>query len=148
MSWIITTIKIISFLFPFLKELFIGKGNNASRKGKVKEPNELLKTIIIVLGCASVALNFYLISRSYSLGRENLELQKQVKEPTPRPVQYPNNTPTPIPRRVIETVEDKPNKNNNPNKKVVTLPPALPPDRENYLKELEEINKIHWPYTQ
>lgn len=134
------------FIFPFLKELFIGKDNNTSRSGKAKprETNYILRQVIILLGCASVALNFYLIGRSYSLGRENLELQKQIKEPTPKPVQYPEDVPAQPPRRPNEVIATTVNKNNNNrNKKVINMPPALPPDRESYLKELEEINKIY-----
>lgn len=147
MSWIITTIKIISFLFPFLKELFSAKSNNTSRKGKVKEPNELLKNIIIVLGCMSLSANFYLLTQVYNLGRENLEFKRQVKEPNPRPVQYPEDRTPNRPHRPHEAVAVEGvrhnNNNNNRNKKAHSPPPVLPPDRENYLKELEEINKIH-----
>lgn len=146
MSWIITTIKIISFLFPFLKELFSAKSNNISRKGKVKEPNELLKNIIIVLGCMSLSANFYLLTQVYNLGRENLEFKRQVKEPNPRPVQYPEDrTPTKShkPHEAVPVDDTRHNNNNNRNKKPPNIPPVLPPDRENYLKELEEINKIH-----
>ena len=145
MSWIITTIKIISFLFPFLKELFIGKTNNASRKGKTKETNELLKTIIIVLGCVSVAANFYLVAQAYNLGRENLELKRQAKETNPRPVQYPEHPSSNTvysPHQIAPSIPTDKN-NNNRNKKPLNIPPVLPPDRENYLKELEEINLIH-----
>lgn len=146
MSWILTTIKIISFLFPFLKELFSTRSNNTSRKGKVKEPNELLKNIIIVLGCISVAANFYLFTQAYNLGRENLELKRQAKETNPRPVQYPeDHSPTKLyrPHEAVPIDTTRHNNDNNRNKKPPNLPPVLPPDRETYLRELEEINQIH-----
>lgn len=148
MSWIITTIKIISFLFPFLKELFIGKDNRSSRGDRLKgkEPNFFIKKAIIVLGCASVAANFYLMTQAYNLGRENLELKRQAKEATPKPLQYPEKDTAltnPHVHAVVIDEDDRYGKNKNRDKKGPFVPPALPPDKQNYLRELEEINNIN-----
>ena len=130
------------FLFPFLKELFIGKDSSVSRKGKIKEPNQLLKQFIIILGCASVALNVYLTGKAFNLGRENLELQKQIKEPNPKPILYPNSPTTKKEQTVVTNYPTPDPDEQSPKKRLVRLPSALPPERESYLKELEAIDKI------
>lgn len=149
MSFILTAIKIISFLFPFLKELFLGKKNNTSRNGNAepdKQSIEFMKLFVIVLGCMSVCLNYYLVTQAYNLGRENLELKKQIREINPKPLQYPEDHKPDKPYKSHSLGTSEPvrhNKNNNRNKKVPSVPPLLPPDRETYLRELEEINKIN-----
>ena len=140
MSSVITTIKIIMFLFPFLKELFIGKDNSASKKGKLGALERIIKSIIIILGCLSVALNVYLVGKVYNLGRQNLELQKQIKDPTPKPVVYPRREYA-IPSNEPHPVTDD-EQNQVPKRKASRPISALPPDRESYLKELESIDKI------
>jgi len=131
------------FLFPFLKELLIG--GNASENNENKKHSRLflfLKKLVIVMGCLSVALNFYLISKVYDLGRENLNLQKQIKEKIPKPMVYPSkNTPKPEIKEVKKEEKPYPADNNKPKKKL-TVPPAVPVDRERFLRQLEDINKI------
>lgn len=139
MSSVITTIKIISFLFPFLKELFIGKDNGTSKNGKIKPANHFLRKVVIIIGCLSVALNFYLLGKAFNLGRENIQLQKQIKDHVPKPTVYPDTEqmidPTPYSH---EPIKD----NHHPKKKALRMPSALPPERESYLKELEAIDQI------
>ena len=131
------------FLFPFLKELLIG--GNTSENNENKKHNRLflfLKKLVIVLGCLSVALNFYLISKVYDLGRENLNLQKQIKEKIPKPMVYPNqNTPKPEIKEVENKEKPYPTDNKKPKRKLI-VPPAVPVDRERFLRQLEDINKI------
>lgn len=134
------------FLFPFLKELFIAKDKNAPTDGSYQDSNSMLKKMILVLGCMSVAANFYLVTKLYVLGRENIELRRQVKDPVPRPVLYPeeNNTPPkPKQKPPVEVILQEPVRNKPPKpKKPPSFYPTLPPDNETYLKELDEINKI------
>lgn len=128
------------FLFPFLKELFLGKDNSASKKGKIGAFERLIKLAIIILGCLSVVLNVHLMSKTYSLGREIVQLQRQVKDPTPKPILYPNKDQGPVTTEKRPEGDEETHK--KPKKKPIRLEPALPPERESYLKELESIDKI------
>jgi hypothetical protein len=139
MSAVITTIKIITFLFPFLKELFIGKDNSASKKGKIGAMERIIKLIVITLGCLSVSLNVYLVGRVYNLGRNNVELQKQIKDNTPKPVVYPKENTVVVSESMPVHINNAPP---SPKKAPVRNISALPPERESYLKELESIDKI------
>lgn len=133
------------FLFPFLKELFITKDKNAPTDGSYQDSNSLLKKMILVLGCMSIAANFYLVTKLYVLGRENIELRRQVKDPAPRPVLYPEDdkAPKPKPKPPVEVILQEPVRNKPPKpKRPPSFSPTLPPDNETYLKELDEINKI------
>lgn len=140
MSSIITTIKIITFLFPFLKELFIGKGNSASKKAKISAFERITKLIAITLGCASIALNVHLTGKAYNLGRQNLTLQKQIKESTPESTLCPRIEQVTMP--ITPTLGPANKQKHPPMEKPVRAIAALPPERESYLKELESINKI------
>lgn len=142
MGTIITIIRMLMYLFPFLKELFIGKDKQQiDRRAKPGTTSVRLKKLIIILGCASVAINFYLIGRVYDLGRQNLLLQKQMNEKLSKPITYPiekpldnqsdkptqttqSDTPTRTPRR-------KPQKENKPTE-----------DRSVLMDELEKLNNI------
>lgn len=140
MSAIITTIKIIMFLFPFLKELFIGKGTPSAKKAKMGSFEKLMKLSVIAIGCFSVALNVYLAGRVYGLGKENLNFQKQIKEFSSKVIDCPKH------RDVIKApmANTSPIENKRPERdeRHFRRGAALPPDRETYIKELERINNI------
>lgn len=147
MSWIIATIKLVSFMFPFLKELFIG---NDKGKEKIQEPNKILKGIIIIFGCISLTINFFLANQSFNLGKENIELRRQLNRPesTNSDSEYTEGPPKKRPKQKESHYtkgkhDNNKNNNNNNNRKAPVVPPVLPPDRESYLKDLEAINKIH-----
>ena len=131
------------FLFPFLKELFIGKNNSDANKNN-SSFFLFIKKLIIVIGCLSFALNFYLFGKVYNLGRENLEYQNQVKEKAPKPIVYPEPTVGKKENIKVTTIgndeqdppEDKKNKQKPPSV------PVIRDDKERLIKKLEEINKI------
>jgi hypothetical protein len=147
MSAIISIIKIIMFLFPFVKEIFVSKdkgGYDRRRKPSVRVT--LVKKIFIVLICFSVVLNYYLLVKVYDLGRKNLVLQKQVKDKANKPIIYPKEEkPLPIPNNTMPPYDDsaveypKPKKPKPPKPKP-TQPPT--PPRDTLLQDLEEISKI------
>ena len=143
MGTLITIVKMIMYLFPFLKELFIGKDKHQiDRRSKSSPGSVVLKKLIIVLGCVSVAINFYLIGKVYDLGRQNLLLQKQMNEKISKPITYPIEKPIdkPIVPQVQEPIEsDTPTreprrKPQKPNKPIE--------DRSTLMNELEKINSI------
>lgn len=141
MGTIITIIRMLMYLFPFLKELFIGKDKQQiDRRAKPGTTSVRLKKLIIILGCASVAINFYLIGRVYDLGRQNLLLQKQMNEKLSKPITYPIEKPLDKPNQSIEPAEAdtpiksprrKPQKENKPIE-----------DRSVLMDELEKLNNI------
>lgn len=131
-------------MLPFLKELFIGSGKG---KGKTEESNRILKGIIIILGCLSLTLNFFLMNQSFNLGKENVELRRQLSRPesSKSESEYTEGPPKKRPKQKGHPPDrGKHDHNNNNNKrKAPMVPPVLPPDRESYLKDLESISKIH-----
>lgn len=143
MSTIIAIIKIIMFLFPFLKELFIGKGKEKGGADQNTSTGSVrTKKIVIMIGCLSVAMNFYLVSKVYNLGRENLILQKQVKEKIPKPMVYPDKNLKKEDESQINIRELDTPKDEDRRKRKIKPPQALPVERDRFLKQLEEINKI------
>lgn len=147
MSTIISIIKIIMFLFPFVKEIFIGKdkgGYDRRRKPSVRVT--LVKKIFILLICLSVVLNYYLLVKVYDLGRKNLILQGQIKDKPNKPIVYPKEDKTiPVPDNTIAPYDDsaveypKPKKPKPPKPKHTETPT---PPRDTLLQDLEEISKI------
>jgi hypothetical protein len=145
MGTIISIIRMLMYLFPFLKELFIGKDKQQiDRRSKPGTTSVRLKKLIIILGCASVAINFYLIGRVYDLGRQNLMLQKQMNEKLSKPITYPIEKPldnqSDKPTQTAETTQSdtptrtsrrKPQKENKPIE-----------DRSVLMDELEKLNNI------
>ena len=134
------------YLFPFLKELFIGKDKNkVDRRAKPDATSVRLKKLIIILGCLSVAINFYLIGKVYDLGRQNLLLQKQMNEKLSKPITYPIekplDKPTDVPTNTKEA--DEPYKETRaPRRKP---PKQTPPveDNSKIIDELEKLNNIN-----
>lgn len=145
MGTIISIIRMLMYLFPFLKELFIGKDKQQiDRRSKPGTTSVRLKKLIIILGCASVAINFYLIGRVYDLGRQNLMLQKQMNEKLSKPITYPIEKPldnqSDKPTQTAESTQSdtparaprrKPQKENKPTE-----------DRSVLMNELEKLNNI------
>ena len=145
MGTIISIIRMLMYLFPFLKELFIGKDKQQiDRRSKPGTTSVRLKKLIIILGCASVAINFYLIGRVYDLGRQNLMLQKQMNEKLSKPITYPIEKPldnqSDKPTQTAESTQSdtptrtsrrKPQKENKPIE-----------DRSVLMNELEKLNNI------
>ena len=70
---LITTIKIISMLYPFLKELLLGKNTNHKEVRR-------LKMALIVFIIVSVLLNFYLLKSSYQLSKHKITNSTKVLE--------------------------------------------------------------------
>lgn len=143
MGTLITIVKMIMYLFPFLKELFIGKDKQQiDRRSKTSPGSIILKKMIIVLGCVSVAINFYLIGKVYDLGRQNLLLQKQMNEKISKPITYPIDKPidkpvTPQAQDPLETdtpAREPRRKPQKPNKPIE--------DRSTLMNELEKLNSI------
>lgn len=70
---LMTTIKIITMLYPFLKELLLGKNSNNKKARKIK-------MALIVLIIISVLLNFYLIKSSYQLSKHKIDNSTKIKQ--------------------------------------------------------------------
>lgn len=149
MGTIISIFKIFLFLFPFVKEVFVKKERpdryerRRTDRRTQKSQLPLLKSFIIVAGCLSVAFNFYVIGKAYTLGKENLQLKKQIKEAKPLPQFTPptqQNCPTlkadQYPPMPPYTPPKYPKKDNKPTH-------APPREDERFLKELQDINKIN-----
>jgi hypothetical protein len=85
-------LKTFTFLFPFIKEMFLGKDNQSNKDtptyaGKIGNARGV-KKLLIGVGCLSVILNIYLIKQIFIIGKENLSLHKKInetKETTPKP---------------------------------------------------------------
>lgn len=153
MGSIIATVKLISFLYPFLKELFIGKDDVTSKGTAVKraETSTFVKSIAIVLGCASVAINVQLINYTYSLAAEISKLKKNDAQE-----KYDSDKGSlpkvPIEEEPAAAIVRRPQQENvrtnnrrNPSKDHRVPEPlaVAPEEEEDYLKQLEGINKIH-----
>lgn len=107
-----TLFKAFWFLFPFIKEIFLGKD-----KGDVPETQSKIaaflakytwfRKAIIAVGCVSVLLNVYLFNRLIALSREHVELTRRppaIHAPVPasappHPPKLPpdKNKPNPAP---------------------------------------------------
>lgn len=93
-------LKILMFLFPFIKELFIGQNEESFKK--------TLKIIFLVIAIGSIWGTFHFMSVSYRLAERNIELKTKVellqtivdsaKIPTPR---APDPTETKHPPVII-----------------------------------------------
>lgn len=135
------------FLFPFIKEIFVGKDRGGyDRRRKPSLRVSLVKRLFIVLICLSVVLNYYLLVKVYDLGRKNLILQQQIKEKNNKPIIYPKEDKTiPVPDDVIPPYEDGVRETRPPRrpKPPKPKPPEQEPtSRDTLLQDLEEINQI------
>ncbi len=150
MGSIITIVKIIMFLFPFIKEVFAQKERDKifvnHREVAIKA---FFKNVIIAAGCLSVVMNFYIVGKVYNLGRENIALKKQIKDNIPKPIIYPKKDVQPTENEVAlpepaieETLEGPIPIKNEDIKKIPKRLPKPSVDKEKFLKELEQINKI------
>jgi hypothetical protein len=74
-------IKTAVFIFPFIKELFLGKAVASSSLSAI--PFTFLKKLTIAIGCASFVTNLFFINRLYSLAAHNVSLTKQLSETKP-----------------------------------------------------------------
>lgn len=78
-------LKIFTLLFPFIKELFLGKEivstdpNAPPTLDTNLSKYRILKKILIAIGCLSVVLNVFLIKQSYIISMENVNLQKTIQ---------------------------------------------------------------------
>lgn len=145
MGTMITIIKTIMFLFPFVKEMFLSKDKRGYDRRRRPSPKiTVVKKIFILLVCFSLVLNYYLIVKVFDLGRKTLELNKRIKEEENKPVIYPKSEekprdkppPDPIPDPVVEAPVEKKNKTKPISKKRTSDP------EDDLLKNLEEIDKI------
>ena len=74
---VVSFIKTAMFLFPFIKELFLGK-NPPRNSTSVSLLVLVLKRMTIALGCFSVAINVYLSNRVYTLAASSLALSREI----------------------------------------------------------------------
>ena len=70
--WII---KVIGFIWPFIKEMILGDKTVAETVHANK-----IKTLLIIIGLLSIFLNFILVQRLVVLGRKHIDQVKQVKK--------------------------------------------------------------------
>ena len=71
-------VKTVIFIFPFIKELFLGKGPPHAQNQPESPMVHLLKRVIIGIGCISVAANAYLGNRLYNLATQYLAISREV----------------------------------------------------------------------
>lgn len=147
MSTIISIIKIIMFLFPFVKELFVGKDKSGyDRRRRPGIRVTVVKKIFILLICLSVVLNYYLMVKVYDLGRKNLLLQKEIKDKANKTIVYPKEEKhIPVPNNTIPPYDDSVVEYPNPKKPKPPKPKPTQtptPPRDTLLQDLEEISKI------
>lgn len=134
MGTIVSMVKIIMFIFPFIKEIVIGKDKGGfDRRKRQGEGFTFIRKVFVLLVCISVVLNYYLFVRVFDLGRKNLELTKQVKEKENAPVVYPTNKPQPQQPTKSPDVVNKP---------VPDRPKKQPDTNTDLLNDLHEINQI------
>lgn len=78
---LIDVIKAIMYIFPFVKELFLGKKDKDGKVTPVGHNSKalnLLKQVLIMMAIVSVAINFILIQRLYAMGTLVVSLKKAV----------------------------------------------------------------------
>lgn len=73
---LIGLIKTALFIFPFVKELFLGK--DASEQTKDSIFTGFMKRLTIGLGVISVVLNIYFIDRLFTLASQQLALNREL----------------------------------------------------------------------
>jgi len=143
---LITLMKIFGFLFPFIKELLLGKEKptNKNELPPLLIKSMFFKKTIIAIGCASVLLNIYLLKQIYVITSKNIELTKQInpketKDLIIRPKELilpPPIVPTqPIPVDIKPPIV-KPTKR----KKTESIPTQNSDD----IDELNRLNKYPW----
>lgn len=142
MGTIISIVKIIMFLFPFVKEVVIGKDKDpVDRRRRPSTVAMLIKKFFILLVCLSLVMNYYLAGRVFDLGKKNIELKKQIADKPKHTVEPTQNKPAPLPHPTTPpspeyTAPKKPKP-----------PKSKPPDmttkpEDDILTDLEEITKI------
>lgn len=72
--------KAFGILFPFVKEIFLGKPSN-QRKKKPPQKNAMLKQIIIALGIVSFLCCIFLVNLLRNYSSENKKLKQQIATP-------------------------------------------------------------------
>lgn len=143
--------KILIFLFPFVKELFVSKDKNKYDTVQKPGPNStFFKMTGMSLVVLSIVMNYYLITKVFKLGRENIALQKELKDKPNKPIVYPK-TPDPVksepvkiaPEAVPPYEKPKP-KDKLRDRKPIEKRPEDPPivDKEKIIDDLEELNII------
>jgi hypothetical protein len=111
-SVLISIIKTILFIFPFVKELLLGK----SPPGSVEPASSnLLKKAVIAVGCAAFVVNLFFIHRLYVLANENRVLTKRLalvsgnSDPASITIPFdrpdPPTTPPPVVRSALALSE-------------------------------------------
>jgi hypothetical protein len=148
MTVIISAFKIFLFLFPFVKEVFVKKERpDRFDRRRVDRRTQrprlgVRQSIIIVMGCMSVAFNFYIVERAYNLGKENILLKKQISEAKSTPPTAPDKAKCPIPK--LDQYPPMPPYTPPKQPKQENKPTHAPPrEDERFLKELQDINKIN-----
>lgn len=141
MGTIISIVKIIMFLFPFVKEIFIGKDNDPiDRRKRPSTFTALIKKFFVLLVCVSLVMNYYLVAKVFDLGKKNLELKKQLTDKPKQSHSLPGEKiptlPTPTAPSVDYTAPKKPKPPKPKPPDVITKP------EDDILLELEEIRNI------
>lgn len=123
--------RVLAFLWPFLKEMFLGDKTLTQavkqRKGRV---------FIIAVIFASICLNFFAIPRLVEISHDYIELKKKYAEAKPvsevKPL--PVKPVVLVAEKSVSTAAPKPN-----------TPPGLPPKRaphDAYLATREHFERI------
>lgn len=125
---LLSTIKIVMFLYPFLRELLIGKYSKDARFRN-------FKLMFVVIALSSLIANYVLIRQVYSLSVTKIEHVKTIKELNEKIKDKPNV----IYPREINSIEQ-----NTPVDKPTPHKPIIPEkDKVVIRKEDDEEDPLH-----
>lgn len=141
MGTLVSIVKVIMFLFPFVKEIFIGKDiDPVDRRKRPSTFTVMLKKFLALLVCVSLVMNYYLVTKVFDLGKKNIELKKQLAD-KPRQTIEPAHEKAPLPPPSITPGVDytAPKKPKPPKPKP---PDVTTKPEDDILVDLEEIRNI------
>lgn len=129
---LLSAIKVFSWLFPFLKEIFITKSNANKKKPTSPLKSVWLKKLIIAVGLMSFILMF-IIGREYIKLRQEFAVFREKRQDAPaqppiktKPVPDPT-PPNPKAREVIDEGDLPPRPDLYPKQR---KPKSTPPHKE------------------
>ncbi len=127
----LSIIKIIGFLYPFLRELIIGKYSSDIRFRN-------LKIFFIVISISSIIANYYLLKSVYTLSKTKLENIKTIEELNKKINTIPTDTIT-----ITKNIEENKNETvvsvveNRPIKPKIPITPK--DDNKNTYRKEDEL---------
>lgn len=151
-------LKMFGYLFPFIKELFLGKSPpGRKKKGQMEQKNKFLKLFLIGVGLASFLLCIFLAKRLYEVSKQYNDLvtnppvivqpQKQDPQPTPQVVEQETVEDKTPPSPDTETTKPPMITGEKHRKSAYKPKPIKDPEpdhtRDRLIKRLKEIEECH-----